>query len=287
MLSFCHFFRHDCVISQYVPLEKTDYNTDKAYWMVTRCSPEYTDIDTQNKCENPGSNIDSIIPVSDPLSLTHYRNIFCAYCNDVSRNVHLIRWHLQIDSNQKLSLPNLNLLADTQEDRGNIFFIPPKYIQVPTCDSNLSYNISTCNETGLWRRYDSNIESACNSFWDPFNYTYKNYFCYVCNNDENLLPEPKDWMCNKIDIEKNTAEFSSFENLYSVTGDHIRDPLVCGDTEFEDEKAVSLCAYLMPSLHVACDELTVPVKCPTSLSVRPPYGGSRRTYGYRADSRAP
>ena len=241
MLSICH-FRHTCVLSQFLPAEQTDYYTDKAFWMITKCPPGYTDIDTKKKCESPGSSIESLIPVTDTWSLIQYRNIFCAFCSVVDGP--LTKWRLQIDSNTKLSLPNLNLIADIQEDRGNIFFIPPEYIKTWNCDSYLSYNISTCNETGLWRKYDSFIEKACHSFWDPFNYTYKNYFCYVCNNDESLIPEPKDWVCNrKIDIKKNVAKFSSVEDLYNVTGGHTRDHLACDDTEFADEKAVSKCIY--------------------------------------------
>jgi hypothetical protein len=40
--------------------------------------------------------------------------------------------------------------------------------------------IDTCNVTGTWKRYDKDINFACNTFENDLKF-YKNIFCYLCN----------------------------------------------------------------------------------------------------------
>lgn len=100
--------------------------------MITKCDTDYENTEYQILCEKPGldDRLDSIIPVSDPVSELHYRNIFCAYCNGVEDDSHLISWKLQILSNIILHWPDKDLFSKLRNTRGNIFYVQPEYIKV-------------------------------------------------------------------------------------------------------------------------------------------------------------
>ena len=212
--------------------------------MINKCDPAYTNIGVKDLCEGTASNIDSFVPVSDPLSMITYRNIFCVYCNGVEGVPIFIDWYLQILSDNAVFLPNLNLLTDTESNRDNVLLIPPHYVMVQPCDPNFSYEISTCNETGLWKRYEEDIETACHSFIDPFNNTYKNYFCYLCNEDE---PETEDLKCKRrVGVSDGAlSTFAPVVTISDITGQQQSQKLECTGIEFPDENAVSTLTILL------------------------------------------
>ena len=168
-----------------------------------------------------------------------FRNKYCALCNNVDENATLIEWKLHINSHKHIPLPTTNLLETIRRTRGNIYFVPPVYIDEPYCLPFAPYTITTCNETGLWRNYDIETELACESFIDPFNLTYKNYFCYVCNVEE---VEPWDsWTCPPLGgFNSETPKFSAIiDAAFAKHGGLASDALNCETTQFQDEKLVS------------------------------------------------
>ena len=175
--------------------------------------------------------------------MVHYRNKYCAYCNGIGVDEKLIKWKLKVLSSKYISLPDDKLLAKVREVHGNIIFeIPGKYIPAHRCNVP-SYEITTCNSTGLWPKYDSGIDIACQSFIDPFNFTFKNYFCYLCNSAENLPPDQwmcKSWLPNSQELSINIVPpFFAILDVSIVKGGQSSTSFSCEITQFKDEIMVS------------------------------------------------
>ena len=237
------YYSYGCVNSQYLEQGISDYNTDKYYWLVTKCSKQTLTESEIALCENPehAGTIDGIVPVSDPWSASHYRNKYCAFCNGVGKNAPLIKWKLQIYNDHYLAIPNENLLAAIQEEKGNIIFIPPSYLVIERC-SMPPYYISECNITGRWLAYDEKIELACHAFIDPFNQTYQNYFCYLCNTaDYEELELSSNLTCHPFapHFTGFSPPFFALLDISVVTGEEEADELVCESDQFMDDEKVS------------------------------------------------
>ena len=245
-LIYLYACRYECVRPQYLPNEESDFHGDDfRYWMISKCDPTDLNLKNRHLCENPGldGSPESIVPVTDSRSRVVYRNIYCYNCNRVEKKSSLIYWPMQIENDETISIQNQNLLTEVKNQRGNIFFLQPNYIDAKICDV-LPFKISTCNETGLWKTHNKYIETACNSFLDPFNQTYRNYFCYLCNTDANL-PEQK-WRCtlNQTQDQVNVKPpFLAIFDLNAVTGELQHAKLNCGPSQFKDEISVSICFY--------------------------------------------
>ena len=196
-------------------------------------------------CTNPLFELDSVVPVTEPRTAPkHFRNKHCAYCNFVDKNTPLIYWNLQIKSKRFMFSPKSDLLQELKKTRDNIMFIHPKYVTVEECRLTPENVVDTCNETGLWRNFDANVKTACESFIDPFNSTYKNIFCYMCNHgDEQVSLLSKDTKCryrySGSDSEK--LQYSVKTDLFTVENGHNHASLMCDDDEFQD--LYSVCIY--------------------------------------------
>ena len=213
--------------------------------MVTQCPADDTNVEDRDRqlCEHPGfdGNLESLQPVSDLSESTHFMNKYCAFCNgrfDISPHK---EWELEIYCNDFISLADANLLNTIEDKRCNILYKPPSSAILQVCDRSTQYTISTCNATGKWNAYDKFIEMACNSFADPFNQTYKNYFCMLCNTRANLQIS-KDSKCDT-DFDKIISVSPPFFAILDVnlwkglTGDTPK--LNCDTkTQFEDTKMV-------------------------------------------------
>ena len=247
-------FRYDCVLSQFLSSAETYIDWGMRYWMINKCHPGFTDNAIIDQCAQHSNELDSIVPVTDPVTNTHYRNKYCALCNKVDDDIHLISWKFLIYNTREFvgSVSEENLLKLIRETMGNIVFQPPAYIKVQTCYVP-PYSISTCNETGLWPEYmyDENIENACHSFLDPFNLTYKNYFCFLCNTAENVSPKNGDCVKEPLEIRRPVG----LEDLVNVKND-TDGALDCGSLQFEDDKMVSQSGSLQLLLLLLCCCLT-------------------------------
>lgn len=127
---------------------------DDTAWMVARCSSSTVDYVTKTFCENPGVNnsIESIVPVTDYA--LHYRNRFCALCNGIVQSEQLLNWHLILDCNLSSILTYETALEQINENGCNISYYPPEQSIPPKRCTPQSYNISSCNVTGLWPVYN-------------------------------------------------------------------------------------------------------------------------------------
>ena len=216
--------------------------------MVSKCDPEYNDKVTITLCEKKQTELDSLVPVTEPLTNTHYKNKYCAYCNGVLTTSYLITWKLLVYSNQYVSFSTKNIVSTTKETRGNIFFIPPDTVKVRQCTS--SYTIGTCNVTGDWNVYDKDFETACDiyldPYTDPFGITYKNIFCYSCNTPTFGIGDGNDEVhCPSQEREKSKVDpaFSAIIDPKSFDKSGNQDSLYCTSHQFEDRKLVSQNIY--------------------------------------------
>ena len=210
--------------------------------MVSKCDPEYEDQEEIDKCYSPDSDIESVVPVTEfATNYRHFKNKHCAYCNFV--DLPLIYWKLQIRSNHLLKFPKKNLLQELKKTRGNIFFKSPDYLFVYECKhASMDLLIDTCNVTGRWGVYNGVVKKACESFKDPFNHTYKNVFCYMCNEKfENIQTGlKKDTRCqNKFGIPQ-TPQFSAILDIKFVREGRSGNNFICKDDEIEDRYSVCI-----------------------------------------------
>ena len=150
-----------------------------------------------------------------------------------------MKWKVQVRSHRFIPYPAENFLKVMKEDRGNIIFIPPDYIPTQNCQVQM-YTVSSCNESGLWDYYEERIEKACESFIDPFNLTYKNIFCYLCNIGNNTLtvnmscPELTPKM-GKNDI---TPPFFGILDISIAKGETVGEDMRCERSQFVDKVTV-------------------------------------------------
>ena len=238
---FCYLNRFRCVPQQYN--KETKYGTDLAFWMVSKCNLVYPSNENKTRCESPGHDvaIDSIIPVTDSIGKETYRNKYCYFCNTVGTVHHLVPWLATVRSEKEINSTGKMFWDELKEQGGTVIFRPPNFIPVDTCHKyQPSFYISSCNVTGLWSEYNQSIEAACESFIDPFNNTYKNYFCYLCNIAE-MLPT-KEWVCNRTGSQVNwMPPFTAILDISVVdTNDEDdKDSITCGKNQFPDHKRVS------------------------------------------------
>ena len=202
----------------------------------------------RHPCKSPSleDTVESVVPVtyqdaSDGRYL-NYINRQCAMCNHIPNDTRLIEWDFEIKCDSILSITDKNLLATIGEKGCNMFFVPPGYYQyfLETCDIP-SYQIAQCNETGLWKNYNETIDQGCKAFVDPFNQTYKNYYCYLCNVD-NALPHDE-WYCeDPFEAQLGPNPFFDIRLSLDLMEQAKKDELLtCDDLtkQFQDMKSVS------------------------------------------------
>ena len=206
--------------------------------MVTKCKPSATDDVIVDLCNNPGddASVDDVIPVTDLSSMISYRNIFCGYCNGVDKYAPLVRWQPHIYNDHYFRLPDKSLLSKLRQQSGNILFKQPAFVPVRLCDVP-PYRISKCNVTGKWSTYDEEVDRACVSFVDPFNSTYKNYFCYKCNSPAPTMT-PTSVACINTFISESLPPFFAILDVPSTISEAQEEQLFCTLAQFPDLKKV-------------------------------------------------
>ena len=223
-------------------------------WMITKCDPNFRRFlfryGVKELCENPGlhDSLETILPFETVDGLD-YRNIFCAYCNGVDM-AKFRHWRVKIHCNQLVAVTDEDLVNSIRNKRCNIFYIPPWHKKARPC-SIPQYRINQCNETGLWQVYNDTLIRACESFVDPFNYTYRNFFCYLCNSRE-IIPRGN-WYCPAPLQETQNSSQDYTTTLYTidVLTQKANKETVCDlDTQFMDYKMVRSIRYQGEYLHV-------------------------------------
>ena len=222
-------------------VKKNDPKT--GYLLIGKCNTSTPDPITQDLCENPDYDVSvtSIVPVANRKD--HFRNQYCAMCNDGAVLDNLMPYETKIECEKPVALTYSKMQqiikGDTREC--NVTFKPPFFSEGWLC---APYQISTCNVTGLWQEYDESIELACESFVDTFNLTYKNMFCYLCNSNTDLLPYQMN--CVNVSLDESSVSsinppFLAILDLDSVSRELAHTKTVNCDvhTQFTDEKFVS------------------------------------------------
>ena len=233
-----------------LPTDKTKYPAAlelESIWMVSDCHPEREEEleeEVINSCKYPAmySDLEAILPVTD--FYFNYKNKFCALCGSLSKPEEFEYWSVEIYCDKTITFTYETLLATIKREECNLFYRPPKFAPTQQCNVQ-SYRISTCNETGLWRTYNKTIEHACRAFLDPFNSTYKNYFCYLCNV---LEPIPHDsWHCmNTHRSEEYPHPVFSFVATLDVLKQINDGPLMkCKFTQYQDKEKVFILLFLI------------------------------------------
>lgn len=229
--------RYDCVAPEFLTTTRT--RPVKSVWMVTKCPEDWQNNTIKELCENPGKygTFDTMVPVNIFYPNTHYRNKYCALCNSVDSSLPLRSWLLEINCERVLKMPDKNLLSSLADRQCNIVYKPPDKIPVENC-IKIPYTISRCNVTGKWKYYNELIERGCLSFIDPFNLTYMNYFCYLCNTAEpaNPLICTLPQVDNIEDVAPPCSAIMSLDVINSMIQDTSLDCNI--NTQFEDNKLV-------------------------------------------------
>ena len=235
---FILLFRFKCVALQYISKGSAYENRDYA-WMVSICPSDVADSRNTELCENPGKDdlLETLIPVTDIRTNTHYRNKYCAHCSGLPDSALLVDWKVEIYNDIYLNVTDDNLLQKIRRDKGNIFYRPPDFIMLDNCTIGNSYSISSCNNESL--------ERAGADFIDPFNTTYQNYFCYLCN-----TPIPptlqSNWTCNTMSEDYTpgvSPPFLAILDVSAATGhQEVEKELTCSADQFTDMKKVNLVA---------------------------------------------
>ena len=212
--------------------------------MISKCDPTYPNNKYRALCEKPGHKFsnDSIVPVTDYISKIVYRNIYCLYCSNIDMNTTVIEWELKTANNMEIHSTDKNFWHNLKSQGGSVLFVAPAYIPIKICDPFIPpYHISTCNETGLWSIYNRTIERACGSYIDPFNHTFKNYFCYLCNTAEKL--PISQWTCKKsnrtFEHVNLTPPFTAIIDITVLQTGVNTDRLPCELSQFPDRITVS------------------------------------------------
>ena len=239
-------FSFGCVWPRIITTKKLKYpppaTLQSPVWMITKCSPgvEPNTINFE-RCTaiGPSSPLDSFVPVT--YAGVTYRNKYCAYCSGVDQTAVMKDWHVQLYCDDSVSLTDDNFVDKMEEKNCSMYFLQPDETQTQQCQRGYRYEISTCNETGLWPYYDQLTDLACQSFIDPFNLTYKNYFCYLCNTDqfqpkENRTCSPSDYDAHMLDI---TPPFTAIVNLEAIKPSTEKDLMDCNVIyQLQDKKMV-------------------------------------------------
>ena len=193
----------------------------------------------QDLCENPGNYnfLEAQLPVSHLDTGIHYRNVFCAYCWNVSP-IQQTPWQLEIHCHKKLVVTDKDILHKVKSEKCNIFYRPLFLFQYYNLCYFPSYTIYKCNQSGLWKETHEMIEWACNKYFDPFNGTYKNYFCYLCNVD--FVPPNDSWYCPDASSEIGTKRAPNVARFELTSWRSVLyQELICDTaTEFSDYKMV-------------------------------------------------
>ena len=220
--------------SKYAPI-----STLNKLWMVTKC-PSVTSSPAKyiELCESFG--IKSSLKAATPVlhrNIT-YKNMYCALCNGVHMDETLKYFEAELDCDRAIPLEGDNLASVWSTANCSVYFRPPNGISIDACLIP-HYSVSKCNETGNWRVYNRSLEMACAAFVDPFNNTFKNYFCYLCNVDE--PDEQSTWVCRteKGDVVEIFPPFTAIISLNYANqpvGNKLKD---CADeNQFPDTKMV-------------------------------------------------
>jgi hypothetical protein len=150
--------------------------------MITSCAGNPINSSYSDKCTNSFKYNDlySKIPVLNAATNTTYQNRYCAYCNGLSdEDIHYWKPQVVCGSGQFITRSLETVVDDIMlSDTCNLVFNP---FPLETGNRCHFIPITRCNVTGKWASYNKVIERACGAYTAIFLNTYKNVFCFLCN----------------------------------------------------------------------------------------------------------
>ena len=198
-----------CIRPQ-VLYEPNRYVDSEAYLMIAKCiaSVGNKSTETVRDCRDKKTTFYDELPVTSALTGLTYVNTFCLLCNegDSMNSTVFNEWdvklvHYATDYNYNFVFhPYRVIIKDILESvsRGysNIHYVPCTELRVQQCET---YDVSSCNQTGLWENYDRRIENVCHNGhmlpvleWLPDSHgslnlvRLKNIACIHCNVGSNF-----------------------------------------------------------------------------------------------------
>ena len=197
--------------------------------LVTKCTTEDT------------RDFQDIIWVSDDISGKIYRNKFCAECHRVTSNV--TEWQLEVKCTEDIYTYFDSLKSFFLSDKCQLTSRQPDTTSFKSCAVP---KYTTCNQTGLWPKFDADVNWACQIFEAAF-FTrelqgrdtnqldvYKNAYCYVCNvdsiqNTETLCPMPG-YYPSDLGVFTSLIDYKSYQQI-----DEQESQTTCRSYEIMDE----------------------------------------------------
>ena len=223
------------------PYVEDETNRDLGYFMVDTCPNKSTFTDCLGEEVAPWG---TLYPVYDPVTDRNFYNNRCAECSGI---YNYIFWDLNLEPlTFDLSLSTcLNALSGGRQHGCRIGFAPPKDMNKmdQACSSDL---ISSCNFTGLWSQYDTDLERACAMMYSPVRDhsgypEYANDYCALCNgvnyvlddvcysiNDGFDIPSRLPGSHNPLSMLLDYEKVESVINSASIPGTTVSNNGICG-----------------------------------------------------------
>ncbi|XP_062600830.1 uncharacterized protein LOC134262455 [Saccostrea cucullata] len=156
-----------------------------SYWMINKCPENYPRNMVWRKCKrflHSGEQMQEIYhtPVFSSKTRDSYQNVFCAECFG-ERPDELYPWKKVYVSNV---VDEEERIKENPSVKGNaVVFTPPKFLENKLrC---IKPDISKCNVTGLWLKYDELLQWACETLPQTVIFSsekrFKNVYCAMCN----------------------------------------------------------------------------------------------------------
>ena len=191
-----------CVRPQ-IQREQNVYLDSLAYRMIGKCPAEQSDTTVDKQCQKGFSNVgfNNIVPVTSYASNMTYVNIHCLKCNENTSLEIKIKYWSPIITIESWGYTH-HFFTDPQDTvsyllkyeyfngmkTGNIHFVPPNPELLQPCQQ---YDVTSCNETGLWDVYNKTTEELCLSGYSMpvirrpsatgTALSFRNMACLYCN----------------------------------------------------------------------------------------------------------
>ena len=148
------------------------YIDSPAFLVIAKCIRTIRGTTTVRDCHDKHGKLTFYerIPITSTQTGLTYLNTFCLMCNEgTSVDYSIVKpWNVKIVyytyfyRHQFIFHPLwLNSIFNTvYHGYSNIHYVPSSTISVEQCET---YDVNSCNQTGLWENYDEMIENACHN----------------------------------------------------------------------------------------------------------------------------
>ena len=223
-----------CIRPQ-VLYEPNVYLDSKAYKMVAVCKETFQDSKIVAKCHDATekTDISEMMPVTSRHTGLTYVNKFCLMCNEAGTldaaaidvwDAKIIHY-ANVYRDRFVFNPNelIDNLSGFRTGHGNIHFVPRSSNLVQQCET---YDVSSCNQTGLWEIYDEMTENTCHHGHSlpilhlSFSYRreslrFKNIACVHCNLG-NTFKDISLFCRNSVNLDYNEYDSYSFSQILNI-----------------------------------------------------------------------